>query len=556
MYETQATKKLRVVDETSSDPGIHGVFPVPVDADHISIAKPPSRDDHVYGAIRKFVSGRLSADFGSATNIPRQILVHIDVVPPEKSAKLAIQKTVGYILDVARSAFPGSDAEYPNGSFVERTGTAVVFAMKKPTVAVRAAIEFAQAWHRFVLENHPDCRITIDYFRSEGPPISSGLSSQEALGLLPAGRIYLSEAVVDACDPTLASFSPHCSVWGTPRINVYRAEFADPRTVADSSLVHALFIAQPDADEAGDRLLELFMAEYLLEKQSLSSFFDLLSWMATKGYPCPPAPYLQELASKSQYFHSTGSPPVFSLTEQATQLVATAKNDYRLAKERCVSLIEAELRSAIRSPKVLDNVDLPKLVDKYLTAMFLEIRLMANYVRRTSQFFDGSSELLQPLDYLILSHLRYMGDVAVDTWRSAFLRGLKAASSETNLYIAAVFHNVLATYYLNRNPSQKHFQVGGLGRREVYIDTNVLYAVVVEASSYHSLIKTCLDNLTKLGFRIKIFPFSVEEYERSLAHRRERLLEWLSSPLARGRKSLAVSRIPTSPFTVYQHPRL
>jgi AAA-like domain/TIR domain len=55
-FEAQDTAGVRVVDETSADPGIAGVVPVPVDADHFSICKPANRDALVYKSIRQYLS--------------------------------------------------------------------------------------------------------------------------------------------------------------------------------------------------------------------------------------------------------------------------------------------------------------------------------------------------------------------------------------------------------------------------------------------------------------------------------------------------------------------
>jgi hypothetical protein len=48
-YETQETLGVRVVNETSADPGIPLISPIPIDADHITITKPESYDDIAVG---------------------------------------------------------------------------------------------------------------------------------------------------------------------------------------------------------------------------------------------------------------------------------------------------------------------------------------------------------------------------------------------------------------------------------------------------------------------------------------------------------------------------
>jgi hypothetical protein len=58
-FETQQTKRLRVVDEVAADPGIPRVMPIPIDADHVTICKPASRQEIVYLGARQFVRDAL-----------------------------------------------------------------------------------------------------------------------------------------------------------------------------------------------------------------------------------------------------------------------------------------------------------------------------------------------------------------------------------------------------------------------------------------------------------------------------------------------------------------
>jgi hypothetical protein len=51
------TRGFVVVNETSADPGVAGVVPVPLDEDHISICKPPSRDSLLYKRTLRFIRG-------------------------------------------------------------------------------------------------------------------------------------------------------------------------------------------------------------------------------------------------------------------------------------------------------------------------------------------------------------------------------------------------------------------------------------------------------------------------------------------------------------------
>ena len=55
-YETRGTPAGVIVDEASADPGLPGLPPVPVDADHIGIVKPADRSALQYARIRDFVA--------------------------------------------------------------------------------------------------------------------------------------------------------------------------------------------------------------------------------------------------------------------------------------------------------------------------------------------------------------------------------------------------------------------------------------------------------------------------------------------------------------------
>lgn len=66
-YETQDTNAGRIVNEASSDPGLWGNPPVPIDADHISIVKPADRSALPYARIRDFV-----ADIAAPGRSPRR----------------------------------------------------------------------------------------------------------------------------------------------------------------------------------------------------------------------------------------------------------------------------------------------------------------------------------------------------------------------------------------------------------------------------------------------------------------------------------------------------
>ena len=56
-FESQNTYGVRVVNETSADPGIPGVIPIPIDANHNSICKPDRSSSLVYRRTMRFIKG-------------------------------------------------------------------------------------------------------------------------------------------------------------------------------------------------------------------------------------------------------------------------------------------------------------------------------------------------------------------------------------------------------------------------------------------------------------------------------------------------------------------
>lgn len=58
-YETKSTRGVVVVDRTSANPGMKGANPLPVEKDHIGIAKPESRDVRPYKGVRTFIKAQL-----------------------------------------------------------------------------------------------------------------------------------------------------------------------------------------------------------------------------------------------------------------------------------------------------------------------------------------------------------------------------------------------------------------------------------------------------------------------------------------------------------------
>jgi hypothetical protein len=59
--EKKKTMGILVVSETSADPSIQGVTPIPMDDDHVSICKPSSQQALIYKGVKKFVDQSLQS---------------------------------------------------------------------------------------------------------------------------------------------------------------------------------------------------------------------------------------------------------------------------------------------------------------------------------------------------------------------------------------------------------------------------------------------------------------------------------------------------------------
>ncbi len=59
--ENESTSGVLVVNNASADPGIPGVVPIPLDENHISIAKPKSNKSRLYLRVKKFIKEHISS---------------------------------------------------------------------------------------------------------------------------------------------------------------------------------------------------------------------------------------------------------------------------------------------------------------------------------------------------------------------------------------------------------------------------------------------------------------------------------------------------------------
>lgn len=76
-FETHDTHGLRVVDQSSADPGLPGHPPIGIDSDHFGIAKPRTRQGLVYRSVLKFIDDVLIASARSSETLAGPPQSHI-----------------------------------------------------------------------------------------------------------------------------------------------------------------------------------------------------------------------------------------------------------------------------------------------------------------------------------------------------------------------------------------------------------------------------------------------------------------------------------------------
>jgi len=96
--ETRPTNGILVVNQTSADPGIKGVIPVPMDVDHISICKVENKKNRIYRQVKRFVNQNLKTPLPLiqpkvAVNPDSNVVVNSD--SKEEDAKKKVDDGLG-----------------------------------------------------------------------------------------------------------------------------------------------------------------------------------------------------------------------------------------------------------------------------------------------------------------------------------------------------------------------------------------------------------------------------------------------------------------------------
>ena len=115
--ETRPTHGILVVNETSANPGIPGVFPIPQDADHVTICKPADKTASVYLRVKRLIE--------EARNKALFLAPHPSPLPEGEGAECRFTNAAVYNIADSNAGNTTVSASYPGTAkiaFCERLG--------------------------------------------------------------------------------------------------------------------------------------------------------------------------------------------------------------------------------------------------------------------------------------------------------------------------------------------------------------------------------------------------------------------------------------------------
>jgi len=466
----------------------------------------------------------------------RRAVIKIDLCGSKKfvdetsGEKNSIRKnTLKLLVEKVKEVFPYASSAYPEGSLYSAQGDCVYIILEKPTVALRATIEFMKHWYG-VLDTSPDCRAVIDYgdlddtfeigrLELVGEPFEN-ISVMEKL--YQHGEIGCTSELKKNVDETLVQFMNPRSVNITLKRNKtsWRVNYENPRLVNDSSLVHALFISSLAGDDIRNKSFEVILIECIVENAWKSlSIEDLSSWFKKRNIPDPGYPKIRDICNSSNHL-SLDEQDRISVNESKIEVINSAKKVFEESRKKALNYIAVKLGHdlGVDGAMLTNKINLDNLVEEYLSAIFLEIRIMANYFRSTQTVFEKLSTANE-FDSIIKKHIGVIVSSDLEMFtiaKNSFVNSLMALSKKNNVYLAAIFHNVLMLYYLNRNSKFAHAQLKQIRKKSIYLDTNTFYALRCRSSSFHEMLSFSISKMREMNANINIFDKSISEYNDSI----------------------------------------
>jgi hypothetical protein len=432
------------------------------------------------------------------------------------------------LLESSKKMFPYADKAYPDGSFYKAEGDAVLFFIDKPTIAIRSSIEFMKDWYYQGIKQDelPECKVIIHQGRIneiEVPDNKDFIGKVfEDISVIEKkileGKIFVSEQVKNTADDTITKFSffKNIKIISQRKIDLYFLSFDDPRTFQDDALAHMLFIAHKESSQTRNNILKFFIIEYLIENKIYRNYDHFNNWCLSKGYPRTVKEDVKSFLNDENYFEEN-SDGTYILKEVQNKKFHDSQISYERSEKEAISVVSAEIEDEFKSEKSIELFDLKLIIEEYLCAIFSEIRMMANYFKNTDQFYESDPNLFKRYEYIIERNISELDENSSNRWKNAFLRGLQKLSKVESTYISTIFYNVLAGYFLNRVYHTPKYQLKKLQKRQIFIDTNIIYALRCQKNIFHEQVQYFMERLQKIGIKLKVFSFSIDEYEYNLS---------------------------------------
>ncbi|MBN2591292.1 MAG: hypothetical protein JXA96_15615 [Sedimentisphaerales bacterium] len=432
------------------------------------------------------------------------------------------------LVDSVTRIYPYADKQYPDGTMYGMQGDCTYLILDKASVAIRYSIDFLTDWYSQI-DNLPDCRIVIDIGdigeKNYGGRLELTSVAFENISIIEkiyrAGQIGVTEGVVKVSDKTIVQFINRREDSTESRTIVsYLANYENPRIVQDSSLVHALFIASDKASDVREKAYEALIIEALLNKLEVKlPCTEIIQYL--KEHQCTDisTTHIISIISKSDYLETEDSQYVKLNTEKKKDL-DLVRQRFETSKKDFVDLVIDRIASAIRvhPSTIKDKFNVNELIEKYLCAIFLEIRMVANYFSSKNAFYENISSD-EEFDYILKKGFFSITKGDREKFiliKQIFLSIIKHQHKVGNVYIASIFHNVLLLYYLNRNERYIHDQLSVLKEKKIYLDTNTYYSLRCKSSDFYDKANYCLKKCILIGMTVKLYDISVNEYNNSI----------------------------------------
>ena len=429
---------------------------------------------------------------------------------------------------IAVDHFPYADNRFPQGSLYNPAGDAIYIILERPTVALKKTIEFMKRWSSEV-PNYPDCRAVIDYNEITEVNVANSVDLvgeifediNEIEKLYGAGEIGVTDRIVKHTDTTIIGFIKpvESKIKDIRKIKSWAVNYDNPRTLNMSMVAHALFIASPESAKVRERAIEAIIIDVLMSKGKKNiSIIELINYLEKNNYPYISDLFLEEIINTSEYLELFENK--VSLKNEMHNTFNSISNEFEKSKSEAVNYIVGELsrKLSLENKDIEKGLKISELTEEYLSAIFLEIRMIANHYSSKDLFFEDLISKTE-FDYIIKKFVSELfPEEAFLYFKKIYLSSLLDLTVKENVYIASIFHNVLLLYYLNRNPELTIHQKNKINKKGLFLDTNTFYALKCKSSQFNKLINLVFARLRAMDCRFYIFDKSIEEFNGSLAN--------------------------------------